>query len=157
MEAQRGHHYRSPVPVVARIVDVLHAKRRVNSAPHMERVVALNNVFATVSEAPIPQQKARHAKREVLLMIARDAIRNKCHPGAVEFSMPRLSVRTGADLRRFVHFRKRKRFMPAFVPSPPAKHSHPPVEWLFEIHAESVLDRRLHLMSCYIPFVRFPL
>src|SRR6266478_9754316 len=102
MEAQRGHHYRSPVPVVARIVDVLHAKRRVNPAPHMERVVALNNVFAPVVESPIAQQKARSAKREVLLMIARDAIRNKHQTRAVELSMPPLAVRTGADLRRFV-------------------------------------------------------
>src|SRR5712692_8140592 len=89
-------------------------------------------------------------------MIARDPVRNKYQPRAVELSVPRLAVAANADLLGLVHFRIRKRLMPAFVPSPPAEHSHPIIERLFEIDAESVLDRRLEWMSRDVRFRRNP-
>src|SRR5216683_4964366 len=142
MQTQRRHDYRSPVPVVTRIVDVLQAERGVNPSPHVERVVSLNNVLAPVIEAPVAQKKALTSEPKVLLMVPRDPARNKYQPGAVELSVPRPAVPPGTNLRRLIHFGIGKRLMPAFVPSPSAKHAHPIIERLFEIHAESVFDRR---------------
>src|SRR5712692_9587579 len=80
-------------------------------------------------------------------MIARDGIRNKNQTGAIEFSIPSLSVPAGANLRRLVDFRISKRLMPAFVPSPPAEHAYPAIKGLLEIAAESILDRCPRRMS----------
>src|SRR5260370_24128075 len=140
MQAQRRHDYRSAVPVISGIVNVLQAERRINPSPHVECVVGLDDIFTPVTQPPVAQQKAQATEREVLLMVSRDAVRIKYQTGAVEFSMPRLAVDAGADLHGLVHFRIRARFMPAFVPSPSAKHAHPVIERLFEIHAETVLD-----------------
>src|SRR5882762_1480551 len=140
MQAQAWHDYRSPVPVVAGIVDVLQAKRRINSPPHVECVVGLDDILAAVIETPIAEKKTGAAEREVFLVVTRDAVRNKYQTGAVELSMPRLAVCARADLRCLVHFSIRIGFMPALVPSPSANHAHPVVDLLFEIHAETVLD-----------------
>ena len=70
--------------------------------------------------------------------------------------MPWLAVAANPDLRCLVHFRIRKRFMPAFVPSPPAEYSHPLIERLLEIGAETVLDRRLYWMSRDFRLGRYP-
>ncbi len=126
---------------------MLHAKRREYSPPKMERVISLDNILAAVIETAIAEQKAMTTEREVLLMIARNAIRNKNYTGAVELSIPFLSVPTGADLHRLVYFRIGKRLVPAFVPSPPAEHAHPAIERLLEIAAKPILDRRSQEMS----------
>src|SRR2546429_6557351 len=104
MEPQRRHNHRSPVPVVAWIVDVLEAKRGEDPPPHMERVVSLKDVFASVTQAPITRQKSLASEREIFLVASRDAVRNKCQPPAVEFSIPRLALAAEADLRRLIHF-----------------------------------------------------
>src|SRR5216683_3937815 len=152
MKPQRWHNYRSAVTVVPGVVDVLQPKRRINPAPQVQRVVSLSNVLAPVTEASVAQQKAMATEREVLLMIARDTIRNKSHAGAIEFSIPTLSAAAGANRRRLIHFRIGERLMPAFVPSPPAEHAHPAIERLLEIDAESILGRRLQGMRRDIRF-----
>src|SRR5260370_8534681 len=98
MQTQRRHDYRSPVPVVTRIVDVLQAERGVNPSPHVERVVGLNNVLAPVIEAPVTQKKARSAQRQALRMIARDPVRNKTNTDALAPSIPRPPLPTHAQL-----------------------------------------------------------
>src|SRR5258708_26617877 len=80
-------------------------------------------------------------------MIAQDGIRKKNSAGAMESPIPSLSVPASANLHRLVYFRIRKRLVPAFVPSPSAKHAHPVIERLLEIAAEPVLDRCLQRMS----------
>src|SRR6266481_6248875 len=80
-------------------------------------------------------------------MIARNAIRNKNHTGAIEFSIPSLSVAAGADLHRLVYFRISIRLMLAFVPSPPAEPAHPAIQGLLEIAAGPILDRCSQRMS----------
>src|SRR5260370_37570427 len=126
MQAQRRHDYRSPVPVISGIVDVLQPERGINPSPHVECVVGLDDVLTPVSQPPVAQQEAQASQREVLLMVSRDAVRIKYQTGAVEFSMPRLAVDAGADLHFLVHFRIRERFMPYLLPSPSA-HPTPTV------------------------------
>src|SRR5882762_6458884 len=112
MEPQRRHDHRSPVPVVAWIVDMLQAKRRINSPPNMQRVISFDNVLATVIETPIAEKKTGTAEGEIFLVVSRDTVRNKYQPRAVEFSMPRLALAAEADLRRLIHFGIGKRLMP---------------------------------------------
>src|SRR5260370_42220751 len=63
MQAQRRHDYRSPVPVISGIVDVLHAKRRINTPPDMKRVITFDDVLAPVVQASVAQQKAQEIGR----------------------------------------------------------------------------------------------
>src|SRR5216683_667247 len=156
MQAQRRHDYRSAVPVISGIVNVLQAKRRINTPPDMKRVITFDDVLAPVVQASFAQQKAQAAQREVLLMVPRDAVRIKYQTGAVEFPVPRLAVDAGAELHCLVHFRIRERFMPALVPSPSAKHAHPVIERLLEIHAETVLDGCPERMCGDIRRSRYP-
>src|SRR6267154_1681743 len=141
MKAQRRYNHRPAIAVISRVIDVLHSKRWGYSPPKMERVISLDNTLTAVIETAIAEQKAMTTEREVSLMIARDAIRNKNQTGAIEFSIPSLSVPAGADLRRLVDFRIRERFVPAFVPSPPAEQTHPTIKRLLEIATEPILDR----------------
>src|SRR6267154_6759337 len=110
MKAQRRYNHRPAIAVISRVIDVLHSKRWEYSPPKMERVISLDNTLTAVIETAIAEQKATTTEREVSLMIARDAIRNKNQTGAIEFSIPSLSVPAGADLRRLVDFRIRERF-----------------------------------------------
>src|SRR6267378_12046 len=141
MQPQRWRDYGTAVPVIAGIVDVLQAKRWINPAPHVERLVALNNVLASVVQLAIAEKKTHAAEREVLLVATRDAVRNERQTSAVKFPAPPPATSANADFCRLIHFGIRERFVLALVPSPPAEHSHPLMERLFEIDTESVLDR----------------
>src|SRR5690349_20037613 len=154
MKPQRWHDYRSAVAVVARIVDVLHAKRRINPAPHVQRVIGLDNILAPVLETAVAQKKTLATEREVFLVVPRDAVRNECQTRAVKFPVPPPAPAANDYFCRLIHFRIGERFVPALVPSPSAKHAQPIIEWLLEVDAESVLDRRLDRMSRDVRFDR---
>ena len=53
MQAQRWRQHRSPVAVIAGIVDVLEPKGRINPPPDMQRVIRLDDIFAAVIEPPV--------------------------------------------------------------------------------------------------------
>src|SRR5438034_9182356 len=88
MDPQGRHHYRSAVPVVPRILDVLHAKRRINPAPYVNGIVALNNVLAPVVQTAIAQKKSRATECEILLVVPRDADSNKNQSRTYAFLVP---------------------------------------------------------------------
>ena len=54
VQAQRRDENRPTVAVVARIVDVLQSKCRIDAAPRVKRVVGFNNIFTAVVQAAIP-------------------------------------------------------------------------------------------------------
>jgi hypothetical protein len=70
VEAQRRHKDGAAIPVVSRIVDVLPPQRRIYSAPDVERVIGLDNIFAAVIQAAITQKKTRSAQRQIFLVVA---------------------------------------------------------------------------------------
>src|SRR5882672_447783 len=74
MKAKRQHDDWSPVPVVPWIVNVLQSERRINPAPHVQRVIGLDNILAPVIETAIAQKKALSTERKLVLVIPRDAI-----------------------------------------------------------------------------------
>ena len=51
--AQSRHDDRTAVAVIAGIVDVLHSRCDIDSAPHMQRVIRFQNVLAPVAEPAI--------------------------------------------------------------------------------------------------------
>src|ERR1700730_2848574 len=85
-------------------------------------------------------------------MIARNSVRHKNETGTIPFSVPPRSVTADADLRGLIRFGISKGLVPPFVPSPPAKHSHPRVERLLEIDSETILDGSLRRMSGDVRF-----
>src|SRR6266550_955287 len=76
MELQGRHDYRSRVLVVARIVDVLQAKRRIKFSPNMQRVISFESnpylivvwsgcaVISGLRVRPEPHQKSHRAGGE---------------------------------------------------------------------------------------------
>ena len=122
---------------------MLHAKRRINPAPYVNGIVALNNVLAPVVQTAIAQKKSRATECEIFLVVPRDAVRNENQSGTVKFPVPPSTAAGNAYFCRLIHFGVDERFMPSFVPSPPAEHSHPVFEWLFEIEAKPVFDSGL--------------
>src|ERR1700688_3147609 len=105
----------------------------------MQRVIHLLNVFASVIETAIAQQKAIAAQRQILLVISRNSIRSKSYTRAVEFSVPALAGRSRTQRHGAVHFRVSIGFMAAFIPAPAPENTEPVIEWLFEVCAETVL------------------
>jgi len=77
MEPQGRHDYRSRVLVVARIVDVLQAKRRIKFPPNMQRVICFDNVLAAVIESAVAEKKTGTTESEIFLVVSGDAVRNK--------------------------------------------------------------------------------
>src|ERR1700675_3434458 len=61
--------------------------------------------------------------------------------------MPRLAVAASANLESLIYFGVRVRFVPPLIPSPASEDSHPVIERLLEIDAESVFDGCLQRMS----------
>src|SRR6266850_2915510 len=147
MQAKRRYQHGTAVPVVARMVDVLKPQRRTDSSPHMQGVVALDNVFPAVGQPAVPQKKARSTQLQILLVVARNPVRNKNNSGAIEFSVPPPAAGASSELHRLIHLGVRKRFMPAFIPAPSAENTHPGIQWLFEIHAKSVFEGSTERMS----------
>ena len=69
MGAERRHNHRPAIAVVSGIVDVLHARSQVNAAPHVDRVVGLDDVLPAVVQLAIAEEKAEATIGEVDLVI----------------------------------------------------------------------------------------
>src|SRR5579871_655527 len=74
VRAKGRHRHRTAVAVIAGIVDVLHARRQVNPAPHMRRVVRLEYGFAPVIQPAIAEQEAQATIGKISLVILADTV-----------------------------------------------------------------------------------
>src|SRR5579862_1041773 len=92
MNTEAGHNNRPTITVVTRIVNVLHGRCNVDSAPNMGSIKRLNDVFASVVQPAIAQKKTKASISQVVLMIFRDAIRYKSKTATVLFAMPLRAV-----------------------------------------------------------------
>jgi hypothetical protein len=54
---ERRHHYRPAVAVVAGIVDVLRPRSKIDSAPHVQRVIGFHDILPPVVQPAIAEQK----------------------------------------------------------------------------------------------------
>ena len=119
---------------------MLQIEGREDAAPDVRRVVTLDDILPPVVQLAIAEQESDAAERQILLVIPRNSIGNKCQSGTIQFSLPLRSLPASADLHRLVHFRVGVRFMLPFIPSPSRKEAEPIGERLFDIHAKSILD-----------------
>src|SRR5215472_12548692 len=117
MNAEAGHHYRATVAVVARISDVLQARRRVDSPPDMGCVVRLQNVFTPVIQTSVAEKKAETAGGKVDLVIFANRICDKRNPGAVVRAIPHGALRAQSTRESLVNFCVGKGLGFAIVPS----------------------------------------
>src|ERR1700692_1289487 len=106
----------------------------------MERVIGFLNGFSPIIQTAIAQQKDVAAQRQILLVIARNAIRNKNATCAVELSVPALAGHPRAQLHGAVDFGVGIRLSAPSIPTPAAENTEPIIEWLFEVCAEAVLQ-----------------
>src|ERR1700676_133151 len=138
VQAQAGNNHRSAVAVVTGTVDVLHANRRVNAAPQMQRVISFGDGLPPVVETSITQKKSVTAQRQIFLVISRNAVRSKSNSSAIEFSAPASAGCSRTHFHGAVHFGIGIRLVASFVPAPAPENTEPIVEWLFEVSAEPV-------------------
>jgi len=139
VQAQRGHYYRSAVPVVAGIVDVLHSGRHVDSAPNVRRVVGLDGVLPPVIQLAITQEETKPAVRQIDLVIFLDPVRYKGYPGSVLLAMPPRAIHRHALRDRQIDFGVGKGLGLSVVPSPTGKRGDVPREILFQVGAKTIL------------------
>jgi hypothetical protein len=138
--------HRPAIFVISRVVDELKVERIVDSAPRMQVVVALEDVFAGVVQLAVAQQKAQTAKLQVRLMIRLDSIRNKSHAEPVERARPRSSGIVAAELDSLVDFRVSKGFVLALVPANAGKGAQIRRQLLLRVEGEAVLHRAERLV-----------
>ena len=91
MRPERRNYGRPAIPVISRIIDMLHAWRNVNPAPDVRGVIRLENIFAPVIQIPIAQQKTQASQPQLLLMVLANSIRDNRHASTVLPAMPERS------------------------------------------------------------------
>src|SRR5580698_4158663 len=104
MCAETGHGDRAAVPVVSGVVDVLHARGDIDSAPDVSRVVGFQNVFPPVGQGAVAKKETKSSIRQVGLMVLDDAVGNECDAGSILLAMPLCAVDTYAFQKGFVNF-----------------------------------------------------
>src|SRR5580658_5939692 len=97
---------------------MLQAKRWIDAAPGMERVIGFDDIFAAIVQAAVAQQKSFAAQREIFLVFARDSVGNEDDASAVPLALPKRAFQGGTKLIRLIHFRVGVGFVLPFVPSP---------------------------------------
>ena len=86
MQPASRHNHRTTISVVSRIRYVLKQRRKINTAPGVQGVIALQDVFAPIVLCAIPQQKSQAAERQVFSMILGQPIH--CHGKADAIVLP---------------------------------------------------------------------
>src|SRR5260370_37312762 len=74
-------------------------------------------------------------------MVAGNSVRDEGTSGAMQLPIPVLAVAASPEEHALVDFGVGIGFVPALVPYPPAEDTHPFIQGLLKICAESILDR----------------
>jgi len=104
MEAERWNENWTAVAVVAGVDDILQPRCRVDPAPHMNRVVSLDDVFAPVVEGAIAKKKTVAPKCKVVLVIFRNRIAHESQACAILAAVPHRAVSADAPRETLPHF-----------------------------------------------------
>ena len=146
MHADGLNQNRPAIFVVARMIDELKVERIVDSAPRVQIVVALENVFAGVVQFAIAQQKTETAKLQVSLMIRLDRIRNKSHAELVVGARPRSAGVVAAKLNGLVDFRVGEGLVLALIPADTGEGAQIRGQLLLGVEREAVFYRAVSLV-----------
>src|SRR5215831_13041679 len=109
----------------------------------MQGVIALHDLFASVVQASVAEEKTQPAKLQITAVISRNAISHKSYTQPVLRTPPADSAKVAAKRRRCIDFRVRKRFVSPLIPTPAAKQTHRFSELLFDVCTESILQTAL--------------
>src|ERR1700750_78749 len=66
--------------VVAGMIDILKSERGIKSAPDVQRIKCLDDIFTGVIEPPVAKEESQPAERQIFLVIARDSVGNIGEP-----------------------------------------------------------------------------
>ena len=143
MKPEPGDNHRPAVFVVARMGRPLYLRRKINAAPELRVVIRLNNVFASVGQPAIAQQKAISTQRKIKLMPTRNSIGDEGNPQLVIRPPPTIRPPVPANLDGLVHLSVCKAFILAFIPAQPSKHADCLADLLLRIQAKAILDAAL--------------
>src|SRR5689334_13642081 len=124
MQPEPGHHHRSAVLVIARMRCPLQFRRDIYSTPEVSVVIRFDNVFATVGQPSIAQQKAIAAEREIELMQTRNPVCDEGGSYLVVRPPPPLQPPIRAGLLCLVNLGVSKTLILAFIPPHPSKDTH---------------------------------
>src|ERR1700683_190319 len=119
-----GDQHRPAIAIVARVVDALEAHGRKHSAPSMEGVIGLDDIFAAVIQAAIAEQKSQATECQVFLVVAGDAVRDHGYTRAIEIATPARATCAQPKFKCLVIFRVGIGFVLTFVPTPAAENSN---------------------------------
>src|ERR1700728_3951592 len=136
--AERRNDDGAAIAVVTGIDDMLHARREVDTAPHVRRVVGLKNIFASITQRAISQQESQAARREIVLVIFLDGVGHERDAGAILLAMPPCTLGPHTLRKGLVDLRVGERLGLTVVPSEAAEGGKIVSETLLEVDAEAV-------------------
>jgi hypothetical protein len=88
MRPKARHNHRPTIPVIPRIVNVLHTRSKVDSAPDVSGVIGFDDILPPILQSAIAKEEAFSAVREIDLMVFLDAVRDEGNAGAILLAMP---------------------------------------------------------------------
>ncbi len=132
--------HRAAVLVVAGMIDELQVKRVVDSAPGVQVVVALEDVFAGVVQVAVAQQKAQAAIAQIVLVIALDGVRDEGDAELVVGARAGVAGVVAAEGDSLVDLGVGEGLVLAFVPADACEDAEICGQLLLGVEAEAVFD-----------------
>src|SRR5260370_11721583 len=137
VQPETPHKDRSAIFVVTRMDNELHVRRNVQAAPQMGSVVGFENIFTSVVQPPVAQQKALSAQRQVLLVSSGNRVAHENEAYLVPGPVPGLRPPIPAQCHGLVDLSVRKALILALIPSYSAEAAQRLGELVLEIQAEA--------------------
>src|SRR5438128_3691482 len=105
MRPHPRHQHRPPIAVVSGMVNVLQAGGEIQSAPHLCRIVTLDNIFAAVPESTVADEKTIATIGQIDLMIFSNRVAYDGYAGAISPTAPNCTLHAESRFDRLVYFR----------------------------------------------------
>ena len=135
-----GNHDRTPVTIVARIVDKGELHPHVKAAHHVHVVIGLADRFAAVVETAVAENEPQASEGQILLVLGADAAGFEGAADLVLFSAPRVAGEFEAERHGAVHLCIGERLFVPLVPSGAEIDAEIGRELLLDIETEALLQ-----------------
>src|SRR5215831_3810273 len=104
MQSHPWHPHRPAVTVVPRMPDMLNIGRDERAAPDVRSVVALDDVFASVSQPAVSQKETLPSKRQIQLVVFGNSIRSQGNADLVVLAAPLYPSEIAAERNGLIDF-----------------------------------------------------
>src|SRR5271155_4300400 len=88
VQTQAWHNDGPPVAVIPRILHILQVKGWIDASPEVQRVIALDDIFAPVIQPAVPQKKPETPIAKVESVIMADSVADEHQSHAIRSSAP---------------------------------------------------------------------